>query len=412
MVATLGPRPAAHWARVLLPMTGVVFCTPGLIGFNVLIPFLGERFAPGESGAALTAYGAGMAILCSLVLCPFNYIVANKLNNKTISPRTACLTAALAGLVGLGLAGVGVIVKCYPFALVSYGLGQGVSMGASYISLLKLTREWFAPIRRPGLGFGLLGSALGLAAAAFAVAAEALASSVGVGPALLILAGATAAITIPSALLVIRPAPTLPSSAPEAATPAARTSSASELMRSARFWFFWAGLLLALLPGWGFKLLVTSLLQSSFVSTAETGTLVTSLGLVLYSVSRLGAGVLTDYVPARAIYVAVLLVQVRRNTLPTPSPASFPKRGSTDSSCTRSLPWERRRIDIDSSLSPLGRCCYWGNSRQWPCLDSPRPRKPPTQPYRLASRSVSAFSRRSTRWFATRSGRVTLWPSA
>ncbi|EOD35410.1 hypothetical protein EMIHUDRAFT_98433 [Emiliania huxleyi CCMP1516] len=272
------PLPPTLAARALLTACGAIFCTSGLVGFNVLVPGLGERFG-GEtaSGAERMAYGASLSMLASLVLCPVNFLTARAIGAGTLSAPRACLYASMAGVVGLGGAGLGVLLEQYWLSLLSFGLGQGVSLGASYIALLAVTRAWFAKLGRPGLGFGLLGAAMGVAAAVFAAAAELLLRSFGIGETLVILS---------------------------VGGEAPRT-----LLRSGRFWLFALGLLLALLPGWGFKLLVSSLLSARFDTDLETGTKVTTLSLLLYAGSRLAAGWLTDCVPATAMYSATLGIQ-------------------------------------------------------------------------------------------------------
>lgn len=301
------PLPPTLAARALLTACGAIFCTSGLVGFNVLVPGLGERFG-GEtaSGAERMAYGASLSMLASLVLCPVNFLTARAIGAGTLSAPRACLYASMAGVVGLGGAGLGVLLEQYWLSLLSFGLGQGVSLGASYIALLAVTRAWFAKLGRPGLGFGLLGAAMGVAAAVFAAAAELLLRSFGIGETLVILSVGIGLVTVPSAVLM--PPPPRQARTVGPARPAGGEAPRT-LLRSGRFWLFALGLLLALLPGWGFKLLVSSLLSARFDTDLETGTKVTTLSLLLYAGSRLAAGWLTDCVPATAMYSATLGIQ-------------------------------------------------------------------------------------------------------
>jgi hypothetical protein len=127
-----------------------------------------------------------------------------------------------------------------------------------------------------------------------------------------ILAVGIAAITIPSALLIEPPpslAPSKAAAAPAREDAAPARSPARDLLCSARFWVYVTGLLLALLPGWGFKLLVTSILHAHLGASVEIGTAITIIGLLLYSATRLAAGILNDHVSPRGVFVFALVVK-------------------------------------------------------------------------------------------------------
>lgn len=94
-----------------------------------------------------------MSMLASLVLCPLNTLTSIELSSGRSSIWRACLTAALAGQLGLGLAGIFSMMDCYPAALVYYEAGQGFSIVVSYIALLSHTRAWLVQLAGPDLAF-------------------------------------------------------------------------------------------------------------------------------------------------------------------------------------------------------------------------------------------------------------------
>jgi hypothetical protein len=106
---------------------------------------------------------------------------------------------------------------------------------------------------------------------------------------------------------------------PKATTPgdtmAARTPSAPyalsqlEILTSWTFWYFFVLFLILQSPGFGVKILVTSIMDTLYETTPAEGALVSSLFLITYSISRFFAGFLPSVMPVKNVFVCGGLIQ-------------------------------------------------------------------------------------------------------
>lgn len=88
----------------------------------------------------------------------------------------------------------------------------------------------------------------------------------------------------------------------------AMDESRGVLMR-AKFWLFYVAILGALMPGFGFKMLSSSILDAYFSTSPTYDVAVSAGGLVLYSLSRLTFGILSERLPVLRIWTSLLFLQ-------------------------------------------------------------------------------------------------------
>jgi len=323
-----------------------IFMSAPLYGFNVFVlPLLRQFSGTDATTTRLTmsdgapVYAAGTALLFCTV---GNFFVAPRMDAVgygNVLGVGLCISA-----IGLVLSFVAVQYSILWLFYVGYGVIFGFGTGWINIPLLTNMVLWFrSRHNKPGLASGVFGFSGGLWPAAFSYFGVALQNSVGISYTFLVLAllvvglGSWVAwFVYPPGTIHVSgkqeevntaniastecaeevPSPSNDDPLPEKnvndSPPNARADNAlsgSDLVRTPQFWLIMVSYFLALLPGFGVKLVISPLMKGVFDASESTQSAVSSMFLASYAVGRLAFGPLVDRYDAKNLLLGCFAVQ-------------------------------------------------------------------------------------------------------
>ncbi|MDG2381595.1 MAG: hypothetical protein P8N76_07965 [Pirellulaceae bacterium] len=308
MTRTCPPQQAKrfYWF-IVLPIQSLCL-TPiaaPLYGFNALVRPINEVFSQDNINNGWAGALIGGTLFLSL---GFGGLTHNRFL-KLAGNRTKLFVAMNAALVlSFVIAAIACHYRLYWLLMFGFAVPAGVSIVNLFFIGLVFLVSWGHAMGKVGLSSGTFGMLLGFWGAVYSVLSPIVRSHVGFLWMLILLGFAVAAVELLGLLLMIDP--------PESTTE--KTSSEKDdtpilafrnIVQFPSFWVFGFFILLFLLPGFGFKLIVSALSDEVFHTTESVASSMAAIFLVCYGASRLGFGILSDSLPIKPMYFIFSLVQ-------------------------------------------------------------------------------------------------------
>ncbi|BDV43570.1 MFS transporter [Geotalea uraniireducens] len=296
--------------QVALAGTGINLALGVLYAWSIFKGAIKTSIAKGGPGAFnwdLSSVNDPYAVCC--LVFAFAMILAGKCQDKIGPARTALIGGVLVG------AGFVIISQSTSYAawVLGFGVLAGAGFGFGYSAATPPALKWF-PSSKTGLIAGIVVAGFGLAPVYIAPLSTYLLGTVGIGTAMLILATAFAVVVCGlSFLLVNPPAGYVPAETAAAATTAkaapakpAVNATASEMLRSGKFYILWITYFIG--AGAGLMVIgsVAGIAKKSMGAMAFLAVAIMALG---NAGGRVVAGILSDKIGRTATLMIMFIFQ-------------------------------------------------------------------------------------------------------
>ena len=193
---------------------------------------------------------------------------------ERVGPRKAMFASALCFSSGFLIAAGAVSIHSFPLLLLGYGVLGGIGLGLGYISPVSTLIKWFPD--RPGMATGMAimgfggGAMIGSPLATKLMARFADVAPHGVAPTFLVM-GAVYFVVMMFGVFTVRvPAQDWqPPSGARVAAPAPQGVTATDAIRTRRFWLLWTMLLVNVTAGIGVLGQASPMIQEMFPGTVD-----------------------------------------------------------------------------------------------------------------------------------------------
>jgi MFS transporter, OFA family, oxalate/formate antiporter len=312
--------PTFELALSVLTLCSQFFVGP-LYGFNVYVIPLLEAFSGKDDTSSLTmkdgnpVYISGLAIF---VLSATTFVIGDKLQQWGLQ-RTLAIGHVLS-IIGLVISFVAMRYSQLWLFYVGYAIIFGIGGGLTCLpSAVNNVKWWGARHNLPGVGSGIYGFIAGIWPALFSFYGVAIADVVGVAYSFLVLAALVVIVAWWTPIFTYTPDDVeytkkrqhLDNESQRNAGPeGAHVLTNSEMMKGCNFWLILVVFFLAVLPGFGVKLVISPMLKGVYDASSQTQSAVSALFLVAYAAGRLCWGPLSDKLRANRLLATIMVVQI------------------------------------------------------------------------------------------------------
>lgn len=230
--------------------------------------------------------------------------------------RTAGRLAAVCFATGLGLGGMGLVLRQPLLLFVGLGLLCGIGCGIGYIAPVSTLVKWFPDRRGMATGFAIMGFGGGAFVAGYTNAF--LLERIGVAHTLFVLGAVYLAIMLAGAQL-LRPAPVLPTvpvTEPEASAPVGTREvvrdgyTRRDALRTPQFALLWGMLCINVTAGIGILAQASPMMQDLFGKTPAEAAAVVAVISVFNAGGRLAWSSASDLLGRRTTYLVFFGAQL------------------------------------------------------------------------------------------------------
>ncbi|HRM24334.1 MAG: OFA family MFS transporter [Enterococcus sp.] len=269
---------------------------------------------PIQSASAWSESQISFAFSLAIFCLGFSAAFMGRITDKHGPRLTGTISAIFFG-AGIALTGWAISVQSLPMLYLSYGLIGGIGLGTGYVTPVSTMMAWFPD--RPGIATGMAIMGFGFATLITTPIAEALMASVGVSNTFYILGVSYFVIILFSAQYMEKPpvgwVPKgfVPKNEPEVASlHDEKMFSASDALRTKRFWMLWTMLFINITCGIALISVAAPLAEKATgMSAVSAATMVAIMGL-FNGGGRFIWAMISDYIGRPNVFTTFFIIDV------------------------------------------------------------------------------------------------------